>query len=996
MSISLRSYLNQRLGDFVEANTLEALSSSLENLPGAVQRELVDLGLLLSDFSSKSAVEYFTQIPKLISGISPEQFTSYLPPWLGIGIQVAQKSGAAGVKFFRESPDALQRIAGSIHRHTFLPAVQKVVEADPSLALVSLKAATKFRETPMSLDSWVDVGLSLSAKEYTLGVEYFQITPTLLHFLSTDDLPLWVKVGMQLAEAPRYFDTIVFYRLSPDLIQQVQEDLRSKLLALLKEIGNTSPAEVIPLFKEAPALCSKIGQGDRSGGLAEAALEVAIQIATIDGVLAAQTLRKTPEVLKALGGSSHRYLDWVSGGLSLLRDDLDRARGYFTLVSREGREALDRQIGGVSLLQIEGLLKTIATALGGRPLAIRSLPTEGMEEALAPLPKTDGLVLYLPAHLRLFSDNQDNFRWYKVAVAYAAARVEFGSYTLSSERFANVKSWLNARHGLDLVGEEITSFIDHFPLPLLFRDLFYLTEGARIDALLRRNYQGLSRDMDRIVAITLDRRLPIAGKPVLEAVVELLLQISLAGKTREPIPSTLQAIVFDACRMLGVVQEPEATVETALRAACEVYFILDPKESAESFPEGPMERFEEQGRGQRGEGERSGNYRPADPLAHRGEADLEPARKTQKLLQEKAAEFIEKLKEAGTEVSVSEASKMVEDAYRSAEVSLDQLQQHGALGDWMQTTIENVLRKSTPTGARAFIYPEWDCTIEGYREAWCRLQEEELALEDAGGFGFAEKVRQERKGEIFDLRRLFESLRPSALRKTRGEEDGDEVDLDALIADIAERKSGRSPRMRVYTRRSQRERSVAVTVLVDLSGSTGRQIAPGRSVLTVEKEGLVLLSEALEAVGDPTALFGFSGQGRDCVRFYKIKEFGTPWREAYSRINAIRASHQNRDGTAIRHATTILSRRTEKIKLLILMSDGRPLDDAYEGSYAFQDTRRALQEAKDKGIYPYCITVDSQGPDYIGGIYGDVAYTVIDDVSSLPRRLPIIYRKLTT
>ncbi|MFV1997637.1 MAG: hypothetical protein ACC641_06455 [Acidiferrobacterales bacterium] len=59
-------------------------------------------------------------------------------------------------------------------------------------------------------------------------------------------------------------------------------------------------------------------------------------------------------------------------------------------------------------------------------------------------------------------------------------------------------------------------------------------------------------------------------------------------------------------------------------------------------------------------------------------------------------------------------------------------------------------------------------------------------------------------------------------------------------------------------------------------------------------------------------------------------------------------------------------------------------------------SRRALIEARRSGIHPYCITIDREAKDYLPYMYGDAAYTTIDDVSHLPLRISDIYRRLTT
>ena len=104
---------------------------------------------------------------------------------------------------------------------------------------------------------------------------------------------------------------------------------------------------------------------------------------------------------------------------------------------------------------------------------------------------------------------------------------------------------------------------------------------------------------------------------------------------------------------------------------------------------------------------------------------------------------------------------------------------------------------------------------------------------------------------------------------------------------------------------------------------------------------------------------------------------------------------ENRDGAAIRHVSQKLQKGEGKIKLLFLISDGRPLDcgcHLYYDRYAQEDTRQALQDARNQGIIPFCITVDHAGSDYLEEMYGQ-SFAVIDNIADLPTQLPILYRR---
>jgi len=103
------------------------------------------------------------------------------------------------------------------------------------------------------------------------------------------------------------------------------------------------------------------------------------------------------------------------------------------------------------------------------------------------------------------------------------------------------------------------------------------------------------------------------------------------------------------------------------------------------------------------------------------------------------------------------------------------------------------------------------------------------------------------------------------------------------------------------------------------------------------------------------------------------------------------------DAPAIRHMTSLFAQVEAKIRLLIVLSDGKPEDyDDYKGDYAIEDTRHALLEAKAKGVHPFCITIDRQAHEYMAHMYGEVNYIFIDKVKQLPARMSEIYRTLTS
>ncbi len=71
-----------------------------------------------------------------------------------------------------------------------------------------------------------------------------------------------------------------------------------------------------------------------------------------------------------------------------------------------------------------------------------------------------------------------------------------------------------------------------------------------------------------------------------------------------------------------------------------------------------------------------------------------------------------------------------------------------------------------------------------------------------------------------------------------------------------------------------------------------------------------------------------------------------------------------RMGVIIRHLSTLLHAVEARTKVLITLSDGKPDDyNGYRGEYGIEDTRQDLIEAKQNGIHPCCITIDTEARD---------------------------------
>jgi nitric oxide reductase NorD protein len=284
---------------------------------------------------------------------------------------------------------------------------------------------------------------------------------------------------------------------------------------------------------------------------------------------------------------------------------------------------------------------------------------------------------------------------------------------------------------------------------------------------------------------------------------------------------------------------------------------------------------------------------------------------------------------------------------------------------------------------------EWDYHRNAYRRGWCHVYETDVVPGDPA---YVTEVRTRRSALIRQIRRRFEAMRGED-RILGRQAEGEDIDVDALVEAFGDRCSGAEPSSRLFYRRVRNQRSMAAMFMVDMSGSTKGWVNDA------EREALVMLCEAVEQLGDRYAIYGFSGWTRTRCDIYRIKSFDECYDETVrARIAGVEAKDYTRMGVAIRYLSGLLAAQPARHRLLVSLTDGRPDDfgDEYRGHYGIEDTRRALQEARESGIRSYCVTIDRHGPDYLRHMYGPAAYTVLDDVKKLPLKLADIYRRLTS
>ena len=317
----------------------------------------------------------------------------------------------------------------------------------------------------------------------------------------------------------------------------------------------------------------------------------------------------------------------------------------------------------------------------------------------------------------------------------------------------------------------------------------------------------------------------------------------------------------------------------------------------------------------------------------------------------------------------------------------------GASRSLARPRFESGRRVEPPTGTPSrgeHLYREWDCRAGAYRAQWCRVTEQAPQSTGRAGSGPDVSALADR------VRRRFEILR-EVRGWTRGLEAGDELDLDAFVESVADRRSHGVRSSRVFRRRENLERDLAVAVALDMSRSTAAWIGEHR-VIEVARQSMTVLADALSAAGDEFALYAFASDSRLRVRCHRLKGFDERYDDGTRRrLRAVEPGDYTRMGAAVRHVGRRLRERNNARKLMLVITDGRPHDptDGYEGRYALEDTRRALRELRVNGVHCVGLTIDRRGRSWLPHLFGPGHYSVFSRPDALPAVLPRLYARIT-
>jgi len=702
-----------------------------------------------------------------------------------------------------------------------------------------------------------------------------------------------------------------------------------------------------------------------------------------------------------------QFAAWVKAALDVYEADGLRQAQLFLEEVEQNFLCQLRGEAGVRLTDVEALLLPYARSILGRE--VKLAPAESAS--------FDTSTVFLPPEIDLFHYQRHNFLFYKFTVTFLVALDRRGMFRAQEEGGAEQT-------------HPLARFLGRFPDRALAIDLFYLIESIRIMAWLRHDFPGLMTDFAELGVALLTQEFPVpevCGQGSFVAALRIWLLRQVAGPggiddANGPLPEAIAALLAEhyalerqACQSLTLTAHLYQFAETLTGpyhsgpplpfmgklTIAEAYAGIDRRqeENQEKLIEalrrmmaGPDKAAKEE-KAEGGEGvPEAGPQTPGRQPVNDKQGSMLTAKPNQDL---DAAELEKQLAQGVLRIGGMEFELTPE----LKELLRQMMQEQGRIPSQAIVSaagrpgggLEQGAKSDDEEGSRAvglLSYDEWDFRRAGFRKNWCQVQVKEITPVQGT---FVASTLQKYRGLLLNLRRQFEmmSVHEAFVKRQR---DGDDIDLDAVTEALSDAKAGLSPSERLYVRLQKNDRQIAALFLLDMSSSTEGWVS------TALKESLILMCEALSALGDPYAIYGFSGMRRLRSEIFTVKEFDEPYDVTIKgRIAAITPKEYTRMGPAIRHATGILANTEARIRLLITLSDGKPEDyDGYKGAYAIEDTRHALIEAKMTGIHPFCITVDKEAHAYMSHMYGEVNYIFIDQVSKLPRRMPEIYRNLTS
>lgn len=305
------------------------------------------------------------------------------------------------------------------------------------------------------------------------------------------------------------------------------------------------------------------------------------------------------------------------------------------------------------------------------------------------------------------------------------------------------------------------------------------------------------------------------------------------------------------------------------------------------------------------------------------------------------------------------------------------------------------LEVQTSEGIPIARYPEYDYQTGRERPEWATVVEYVSPFKKDNKY---DSVFERDATTLTRITSLIKEARVSRPKRIKKLSEGENLDLDSCIEAAIDQRMQITPDPRVYSQFVRQGRDLSVLLLLDTSESTADKVHNSHeSVLDLEIRASMLLAHAMSELGDPFAIAGFCSNNKDDVRYFRIKDFGSPFNEdVHVRMASLESGLSTRMGIAIRHAGSTLATQHTYRRLLLIVTDGEPSDlDVDDPLYLIEDARKAVQSLSSQGIDVFCVGLETSGHSYLEKIFGRRNFSLIDRVEQLPNKLPSLYLRMT-
>ena len=1021
---------------------LEAYREALGAVTAAFGREEVGLwakeGVTIGSQtirSWESAIEYYRVSPQVARFLS---FPSFMQ-WARCGTYLSQDSPTLAVAFFKSSvsivpnlrPQYIPRWAGlgrSLYKGTWKSSTlaAKFFEVSPDLV----------RSLPFwDVEVFASLVEALSYKSYDVASECLVLGRDVLPGMGREREPFLAMTRALIDSSWREVKTCL--EVVPRALQQVDEAQTGRFLKLGERLAKVGLRDTSRFLSDGTQALGRVPQGSQGY-----ILDLCDQLVAVAPEAVPPFLRSLSDVLNRITVSQ---LDtWYQHGLGLLKENPESGIAFFKIESNTSESMLETLSSSLELDRVKGILRLYCRALSGSGVEIMNtheLVRRNIGWVDEDTASTDGSKVFLPPVVDHYPNKQDNFSWFKVVSTHQVGHLEFGSFefdfdlpaTQFTDRRFEMEAEFNskraadttARQAIEAMARQLTDegvevstegflpavetleagpggsartytdigrYLAMFENGRLAFDIFTVFEDCRLDYRIKVEYPGISRAASRVQNETLERRPAIEEMPIQQAMVELLVHMSLDQFTDLPVPKDYEEVALMLSRILHQLRVAAATVEDTSEATLRAYEIISrlPNQTQEEedwqdqdleepgdFSEEEFQDLVDQlqaAMDQSGETQEGDDYESPDPVDYRG--DFKP----------EMVQLLTKLQADSGEQG--EAQPMTQEMLEQLLQESDELEldaEQGEITDSMSTFAQNIMKEAgaPPPNSQpgqgygpllnddeqggelearepqTYVYDEWDFRANDYKPRWCIVKEK---MVEEGDITFYQDSLRNYQALSNHIRRQFELIMPESMRKTYRLVDGEDLDLNATLEAWVDLKMNIPPDDKIYWHRNRNRRDVAVVFLLDMSASTAEAIDEGRQtvddrdapddpveymvwlrrrreglvrrnykrIIDLEKESTALLINALESIGDTYGIYGFSGYGRENVEFYVIKDIREGFGEKIKRrIDKITPLHATRMGAAIRHAITKLETQDANTKILFLISDGRPQDRGY-------------------------------------------------------------------